>query len=147
MKILVATSGTYDPETDSTHSAFSFPWPSGCEIHVLSVAEVTYPVMVGMVPDPIDTSDLEMPSPEEARSIADGAAERFRELGFHAEGFSAKGDPETEILDHARNWGADLIVVGWHERSRLERFLVGSVSEHVVKHAPCSVLILKHAGG
>jgi len=144
MKILVATSGNYDPEVDSVHSAFSFPWPKGSEIHVLSVAEVIYPVMVGMVPDPIDPSDFELESGEEARSGANSAALRFRELGFQAEGFSMKGVPETEILEHAKEWGADLIVVGSHDLSRLERFLVGSIAEQVVKHAPCSVLVLKH---
>jgi nucleotide-binding universal stress UspA family protein len=143
MKILVATNGAYDPERDSAHRAFSFPWPEGSEIHVLTVAEVTYPVMVAMGPDPIDVTDIEMPTREEVRSIANGAALRFRELGLLAEGFTATGDPETEILEHAREWGADLIAVGWHDRSRLERLLVGSVSEHVVKNAPCSVLVLK----
>ncbi|HEX3742933.1 MAG TPA: universal stress protein [Bryobacteraceae bacterium] len=147
MKILVATSGCYDPAIDAGHSAFSFPWPRGCEIHVLSVAQANYPPMVGMVPDPVDTSDLQNPTVDEVRSIASTAALRFRELGYQAEGVSAKGDAETEILEHARTWGADLIVVGSHERTRLERFLVGSVSEHVVKHAACSVLILKHAEG
>jgi nucleotide-binding universal stress UspA family protein len=57
------------------------------------------------------------------------------------------GDPETEILEHAREWGADLIVVGSHDLSRLERFLVGSIAGKVVKHAPCSVLVLKQTSG
>jgi nucleotide-binding universal stress UspA family protein len=147
MKILVATSEAYDPERDFAHTAFSFPWPKGSEIHVVSVAEVTYPVMVAMAPDPVDPTDLQMPTVEEVRPFAKSGAQRFRELGYQAEGFGMKGDPETEIIEHAREWGADLIVVGWHDRSRLERFLVGSVSEHVVKNAPCSVLVLKHSGG
>ena len=145
MKILVATSGAYNPERDAAHNAFSFPWPEGSEIHVLTVAEVTYPVMMAMGPDPMDVTDLAMPTREEVHSISSSAAFRFRELGFSAEGFAATGDPQTEILDHAREWGADLIVVGWHDRSRLERFLVGSVSEHVVRNAPCSVLVLKQS--
>lgn len=147
MKILVATSGNFDPESDSAHSAFSFPWPEGSEIHVLSVAEVTYPVMVGMVPDPIDPTDFEMRSGEEARSTANNVALRFRGLGLKADGFSMAGDPETEIVEHAKEWGADLIVVGSHDLSRLERLLVGSIAEKVVKHAPCSVLVLKHTSG
>lgn len=146
MKILVATSGSYDPAVDPSHSVFSFPWPEASEIHVLSVAEVTYPVAVGMVPDAFDITEVQVRTNEEARSTANSAALRFRELGFLSEGISLKGDPETEILEHAKEWGADLIVVGSHDRSRLERFLVGSVSESVVKHSPCSVLVLKHTG-
>ena len=144
MKILVATSENYDPDVDPAHSVFSFPWPEGSEIRVLSVAEVTYPVVVGMVPDAFETTNVQVRTDEEAKSTAESAARRFCGLGFQAEGVSVVGDPETEILDHAKEWGADLIVVGSHDRSRIERFLVGSVSESVVKHAPCSVLVLKH---
>jgi nucleotide-binding universal stress UspA family protein len=144
MKILVASSGSYEETLDPTHSVFSFPWPDGAEIHVVSVAEVMYPVMVGMTPDPVDTTDFQVRTDEEAKATASSTALRFRSLGFPAEGFSMKGDPETAILEHAKEWGADLIVVGSHELSRMERFLMGSISESIVKHAPCSVLVLKH---
>jgi nucleotide-binding universal stress UspA family protein len=54
------------------------------------------------------------------------------------------GDPETAILEHAARWGADLIVVGAHDRSKVERFLMGGgISEAIVKQASCSVLVLK----
>ncbi len=146
MKILVATSGNYDDAVDPEHSAFSFPWPEESEIHVVSVAEVLYPVMVGMTPDMVDTSDFQMTTDEHAKAAANQAAQRFRSIGLQAEGFYMKGDPETAILEHAKEWGADLIVVGSHDRSRMEKFLLGSISESVVKHAPCSVLVLKHRG-
>ena len=144
MKILVASSGNYYDAADADHSVFNFPWPRNADIHVLSVAEVIYPLMVGMVPDVVDTTDLDVPTEEQAKATAEKAAERFRTLGFAAEGCYRKGDPESAILDYAKEWGADLIVVGSHDRSRMERLLLGSVSESVVKHAPCSVLVLKH---
>jgi nucleotide-binding universal stress UspA family protein len=147
MKILVASSGSYDDAIDPAHSVFSFPWPEGAEIHVLSVAEVVYPVMAGMAPDPVDLSDVTVRTDEEAMATANRSAMRFRSLGFAAEGLHVTGDPETAILEHAKSWGADLIVVGSHDRSRVERFLMGSIAESVVKHAPCSVLVLKHAAG
>ena len=144
MRILVATSGAYDPERDAQHSAFAFPWPQGSEIHVLTVAEVTYATMAALDPEAIDTASVEIPDANDARAIANTAALRFRELGFQASGYGVKGSPEAEILAHAGEWKADLIVVGWHDLSRIERFLTGSVSEYVVKKAPCSVLVLKH---
>ena len=147
MKILIAFSGHHDESTEVTHPAFRFPWPEDAEIHVLSVAEVLYPVMVGMVPDAVDVTDVAMRTAEQAQSEADDVALRFRKLGYRAEGFSTRDDPENAILEHARQWGADLIVVGLHDRSRMERFLAGSVSEYMVKHAPCSVLVLKHSSG
>ena len=74
------------------------------------------------------------------------AAAILQNRGFRSQGISTEGDPETAITDYAKKWGADLIVVGSHDRSRVERFLLGSVSESIVKHAPCSVLIIKHSG-
>jgi nucleotide-binding universal stress UspA family protein len=147
MKILIASSGHHDEKSEPAHPVFLFPWPQGAAIHVLSVAEVVYPVMVGMVPDAVDTTDVEVRTAEEATAEASDVALQFRRMGYAAEGCSAKGDPETAILDHAREWGADLIVVGSHDRTRMERFLIGSVAEYIVKHAPCSVLVLKHCAG
>jgi len=142
----MASSGSYDDAADPAHSVFSFPWPEGAEIHVLSVAEVTYPVMVAMGPDAL-ASDVQVRTAEDARATANRSAMRFRSLGFTAEGLCMKGDPESAILEHAKEWGADLIVVRSHDCSRLERLLIGSIAERVVKHAPCSVLVLKRSAG
>jgi nucleotide-binding universal stress UspA family protein len=54
------------------------------------------------------------------------------------------GKPEQTICDVAREVGADVIVVGSHGRTGLGRLLIGSVSEHVVRHAPCPVLVVRH---
>jgi nucleotide-binding universal stress UspA family protein len=53
------------------------------------------------------------------------------------------GDPATEILRYARESQTDLIVVGTHGRTGLERPLMGSVAEKVLRGAPCSVLVVK----
>jgi nucleotide-binding universal stress UspA family protein len=54
-----------------------------------------------------------------------------------------QGDPKTQIIDKASSWGADLIIVGSHGQTGLERFLIGSVSDAVARHAPCSVEIVR----
>jgi nucleotide-binding universal stress UspA family protein len=54
-----------------------------------------------------------------------------------------QGEPRGKIVDVASKWHADLIVVGSHGRHGLERFLMGSVSEAVVHHAPCSVQVVR----
>ena len=54
-----------------------------------------------------------------------------------------EGDPATEIVRYANDAGMDLIVMGTHGRSGLERLLVGSVTEKVMREAPCSVLAVK----
>ena len=53
------------------------------------------------------------------------------------------GEPRSVILETAKEWGADLIVVGSHGRRGLDRFLLGSVSEAVAIHAPCSVRVVR----
>jgi nucleotide-binding universal stress UspA family protein len=52
----------------------------------------------------------------------------------------AEGDPVNEILDCARTQASDLVVMGTHGRSGFERLLLGSVTEKVLRKAPCPVL-------
>jgi nucleotide-binding universal stress UspA family protein len=68
---------------------------------------------------------------------------------------SAGVDPEKRLLDlpgqrlgeaiaeEARNWEADLIVVGTHGRRGVERILLGSGAEQVIRHAPVPVLVVR----
>ena len=51
--------------------------------------------------------------------------------------------PAQEIVDYAADIHADLIVVGTHGRSGVSRLLMGSVAEHVVRSAPCPVLVVR----
>ena len=54
-----------------------------------------------------------------------------------------EGDPKTKTLDHAATWNADVIVMGSHGRRGVQHFLMGSVSEAVVRNAPCSVEVVR----
>ena len=54
-----------------------------------------------------------------------------------------EGDPAAEIIRFAAEAGSDLIVMGTHGRTGLERLLLGSVAEKVMRDAPCSVLVVK----
>ena len=53
------------------------------------------------------------------------------------------GDPGESIVEAAEAEDVDLILVGAHRRGPIARFLMGSVSEHVARHAPCPVLIVR----
>lgn len=53
------------------------------------------------------------------------------------------GDPALGLVDTARRWGADLIVVGTHQQGGLEHFLVGSVAESVVRRSTVPVLTVR----
>jgi nucleotide-binding universal stress UspA family protein len=54
-----------------------------------------------------------------------------------------EGDPATEIVRYVHDAGIDLVVMGTHGRTGLERLLLGSVAEKVMRDAPCSVLVVK----
>jgi nucleotide-binding universal stress UspA family protein len=54
-----------------------------------------------------------------------------------------EGDPAAEIVRYARDAGMDLVVMGTHGRTGVERLLMGSVAERTLRDAPCSVLIVK----
>jgi nucleotide-binding universal stress UspA family protein len=54
-----------------------------------------------------------------------------------------EGDPATELVRFATDAPMDLIVMGTHGRTGVERLLLGSVAEKVLRDAPCSVLVVK----
>jgi nucleotide-binding universal stress UspA family protein len=55
------------------------------------------------------------------------------------------GQPGESIVSAAQAEDADLVVVGSHGRGVVARILLGSVSDHVVRHAPCPVLVVRAA--
>lgn len=62
--------------------------------------------------------------------------------GIHTCLTQDNGSPGAAICKLARTWGADLIIVGSHKRKGLSEMLLGSVSNYVVHHAPCSVMVV-----
>jgi nucleotide-binding universal stress UspA family protein len=78
-----------------------------------------------------------------AQALVDKAVEELQQSGLRATGTVESGEPKSVIVDTAAQWNADLIVVGAHGRTALERFLIGSVSEAVARHAACSVEIVR----
>ncbi len=82
-------------------------------------------------------------SPEAAKSLVARAERALRSAGVNVATAIVQGDPKSIILDDAKAWGADLIVLASHGRKGLERFMLGSVSEAVLRHAHCSVEIIR----
>lgn len=70
-------------------------------------------------------------------------AGRAQDAGVAAETTQNPGVPGKTICDLARVWGADLILMGNRGRSGLSELLLGSVSNYVTHHAPCSVMLVR----
>lgn len=63
--------------------------------------------------------------------------DRYQSVQFEV----AVGNPSLKIVDYAKERSIDLIVIASHGRTGLSRLLLGSVTERVVRSAPCSVLV------
>jgi nucleotide-binding universal stress UspA family protein len=81
---------------------------------------------------------------EQAKALVTKAIEILRKAGLNVTPALEEGDPKSIIIDVAKEWRTDLIVLGSHGRKGLNRFLMGSVSEAVVRHAHCSVEIVRN---
>jgi nucleotide-binding universal stress UspA family protein len=79
---------------------------------------------------------------EQAERLVAGIAEKLRASGLMVETIVRDGDPRTVIVDEAKSWSADLIVVGSHGYTGLKRLLLGSVAQAVVDHSPCPVEVV-----
>ena len=83
---------------------------------------------------------------ETARSGADFIRSKFTNRSFEIESVAEFGRPAQIIVQTADDWGADLIVVGSHGHGFWGRLALGSVSDAVLHHAPCSVLVVRGNG-
>jgi len=72
---------------------------------------------------------------------------RGRATGVSVDFLVWEGDPGESIVEAAQSEGADMIVVGSHGRGTVGRFLIGSVSDFVVRQAACPVLVVRSGGG
>jgi nucleotide-binding universal stress UspA family protein len=150
MKVLFATDGS-DSSEGAARAVADQPWPPGSLFKVVSVQEL---VPAGNHMDaaslsPVYPASLLERWTTEARERANAAVETAKEtlrragLALDAGNATPFGEPRSVILDLAKEWDADLIVVGSHGRRGLDRFLLGSVSESVAIHAPCSVRVVR----
>ena len=69
--------------------------------------------------------------------------EEAARMGLNVEVKQISGSPSKNICKLARDWQADLIIIGRRGRSGLKEIFLGSVSNYVLHHAPCSVLIVQ----
>ena len=109
------------------------------DIKLLAVTPSMPPVYVGEGFIPTDTLDAEK---ERFREVLEDGIRQMEAKGFACQGQLSFGEPVDEIARVAREWGAELIVMG-HRRagSWAERWWRGSLSRSLVEIAPCSVLI------
>jgi nucleotide-binding universal stress UspA family protein len=147
MKILFATDGAKQGDA-AIEMLKNFRLGEGDHVKIISVIDMAVPMAVdiygGYLPD---TTEFEKSARENAGKILESAAaaiqEYFSEPPLNITTEVLFGSPESRIVEAADEFHPDLVVVGSHGYSTWERLLLGSVSDSVVHHVPCSVLVVR----
>ena len=139
MKVLLAIDDSKFSEA-ATQALIAQAKPRETEVRVLHVIE---PFTIGGEVYVRDWQDVTQELRKRGEALLTQTAQALRTAGFQVATAMEEGDPKSVISDFAAKWSADLIVMGSHGRKGLDRFLLGSVSEAVVRHAPCSVEIVR----
>ena len=151
LKILLGTDGS-EFSSKAAYSVANRPWPPGSQVRIISVQEL-------LVPEAVAASSLQYSIYSEGsmkevsgvtRKRAEDAVEEARSIlrsTYLAICDTPQdvpvGDPRTFLVDEAKSWEADLIVVGSHGKRGFDRPLLGNVSESVAMHAHCSVEVIR----
>lgn len=146
MRILITTDGSDFSKAAVEKCCQMVVKPEDTAIKIVSVYELTLPLDV--FPAPTDFSErLENSAREQAEEFAEQAAAMIREYfpdsNIDLTTQISTGAPEQVLVETAKDWSADLVVVGSHGRGFWERMLLGSTTDALVHHAPCSVLVVR----
>jgi nucleotide-binding universal stress UspA family protein len=143
MKILLAVD-------ESSHSVEAVqvvaerPWPQGTVVRVLTVVQPFVPPAAEFAYDAAGAmQQVWQERRDRSGGLVDHVVRTLQTKGLSAEPFVCDGEPRSTIVDEAKDWGADLIVLGSHGHTGITRWLLGSVAQYVVSHAPCSVEVVR----
>ena len=134
--ILLATDGSWEAGLAAATAA-DLANSTNSELHVVHVGESSPTVLAQAEVEP---AQLE----REERELLDEQVRGIEEAGGTVkEAHLRSGRADEEIVDLAQSLDAGLIVMGSRGRGRIRRALAGSVSDSVVRHAPCPVTIVR----
>jgi nucleotide-binding universal stress UspA family protein len=147
MKILLAIDGSDCSQAATRAVITQFP-RQGAHVRVLNADDWPngLPTSLAFAEGPAAASDvleLREQRHRDGEELVSRAAQQLHAAGFQTSTAVREGDARHVILDVATEWCPDLIVLGSHGRTGLDRFLLGSVSESIVRHAPCSVEVVR----
>jgi nucleotide-binding universal stress UspA family protein len=149
-RILLATDGSKEAEL-ATRTATDLTQKTGSELHVahvFGIAPVGPPVYYAEVPDlqseALEEEAEERISEKQARGFLEAEVGKVRSAGGTVvETHLLEGGVAPEIVALAEEIGAGLIVMGSRGHGGIRRALMGSVSDAVVRHAHCPVLVVR----
>jgi len=139
-KILLPTDGSEYANKAAEHAIW-IAKESGAEIIALTVMETS--TLIGLPADDLIIRIKEVLE-EEASNSLDKIKKIVKESGYNIKLTlkTDEGSPADSILDMIEKEGIDLVVMGTSGKHGLDRFLLGSVTEKVVRSAKCPVLVV-----
>jgi nucleotide-binding universal stress UspA family protein len=141
-RVLVALDGSREA-TEAGRAAAEISNATGSELHLVYVSLAESPYYPGPEMPEIREGYLEHIE-ERARAWVEQQAERLKAEGVNVEAAHLRlGAPDREIVRLGEELGAGLIVVGSRGLGGVKRALLGSVSDSVVRHAHCPVLLVR----
>lgn len=144
MRLLVATDGS-PCSLEAARSVALRPWPAGSRVRVVSIAQPVGPLASPWAIPSGAEARLEKESRKAAGEAVEAARGELARAELSLSGTVLTGDPRSRLIEDCRDWQADLVIVGSHGRHGVDRLLLGSVSEAVAVHAPCSVEVVREA--
>ena len=148
MKVLIAVDDS--PESQDAIDFARRALPDDADVIVLNVAQYAVSAAgtmgtfaMGSYGDAMLTTETHERLAEQAELAARRTVEEASSRLGADETRIEHGDVGSTICSVAEEESADLVVLGTHDRGRWARLWFGSVSEHVVHHAPCPVLVVR----
>lgn len=148
MRIMIATDGSDFSKFAVKKCCEIIGKPDQTLVRIISV----YEQMLPMAAEPFAVSseyyqDIEKEIRKQCVDFTEQAAKEVREA-FPGTSIDVsveveRGAPDRVIIEAAKEWKADLLVVGSHGRGFWGRMMLGSISDSVLHHAPCSVLVVR----
>jgi regulator of nucleoside diphosphate kinase len=134
-RILLATDGS-DASLAAAQAVAETAWPAGSEVKVVSVVN---PMMHSLG----EMGLFHYTGTDRAHRAVGAAINELRRTPLKLSGEVVVGRVARKVIDRARKWSADLIVLGTHERRGLRRLLFGSTAAAVTEQAQCSVRTIR----
>jgi nucleotide-binding universal stress UspA family protein len=143
MRILLAIDGS-EYSAQAVKAVVERPWPSDTVVRVMHAVDTPIPPIVGEIAYVGgDVVAAQQESTRVGEELVARVANLLEAATLKAETVVREGKPELRIVDEAKEWSADLIVIGSHGYTGLKRLVLGSVAQSVVGHAPCSVEVVR----
>ena len=135
-KLLVAFDGS--PESNSAFNfALDLAQTYKAELQVVAVVQFPEPPM------DVETEAFLENGTNHYKNLFRELHKKANAVAIPIKTVVAAGRPEVQILHHIEKDKADVLVIGHQTQSRLGKWLVGSVTDKVVDHAPCTVIVVK----